>query len=246
MLSPTFSSLSQHNISFDRHRLGLTWLSISICLSIVTIFLPANPWRRLTSTLAYDVIRAFCGVLIQTSFPRQSHCSQDLPILGNHPLGTLKYNPADDPYYISNLNLPVDDFVASALKDAQFTNIVHIVLESMREDSFPYDEHGLLHQHIQNNMTLVQGGTPVNTRTVTPFIDSLAEHTLSWHTMWSTIPYTHKTMLGCTFQYGVINTSLVWHASTSGGLDPGVCFPRQKLSTLFPTSSSTYEFSYRY
>jgi len=67
----------------------------------------------------------------------------------------------------------------------------------MREDSYPYQEDGLLNQHIVNNMQLVKGGTPVNPETVTPFIISLAENTLSWHTTWATIPYTHKTMLGC-------------------------------------------------
>jgi hypothetical protein len=136
---------------------------------------------------------------IQKPFPEQNKVCQDpTESFQSH---NLNYNPAEDPYYISNLDLPVDEFIASALKNLRFTNIVHIVLESMREDSYPYDEQGLLHQYIQTNMTPVQNGTPVNTQTITPFIDSLAEHTLSWHTMWSTIPYTHKAMLGCTSPY---------------------------------------------
>jgi len=76
---------------------------------------------------------------------------------------------------------------------------MHIVLESMREDSFPYDEEGLLARHIKlNEEPPAEGGTPITTETITPFIASLADHTISWHTMWSTIPYTHKAMLGRT------------------------------------------------
>jgi hypothetical protein len=176
-------------------------IPIIVILLVVTFFLPPYPWRHLTATLPYDVAVAMSTVLMSRAFHgslnRESFSSNSTN-LGDHPLGQTTYNPADDPYYITNLDDPISEFFISALKDTKFTNVVQIVLESMREDSFPYDEEGLLHQHIVNNLTPVEGGTPVNTETITPFIASLANNTISWHTMWSTIPYTHKAMLGCT------------------------------------------------
>jgi hypothetical protein len=176
-------------------------LVILLFLLVVTALLPANPWRHLASTLSYDVLTATSEVLmiksVSHAFNTTCPSSGDSKF-SNHPLGSLKYNPKNDPYYVTNLNQPLDPFFANAFCEAKFTNIVHIVLESMREDSYPYQEDGLLHQHIINNMVPVEGGTPVNKQTVTPFIDSLSEHLISWHTMWATIPYTHKTMLGCT------------------------------------------------
>jgi hypothetical protein len=115
---------------------------------------------------------------------------------GSNPLGNHNYDPKHDPYYISNLDQPIDAFIASALEGTRFTNVFHIVLESMREDSFPYDESGLLHQHIQKNLEPAKDGVPLTTKNITPFIASLAEHTLSWHTVWASVPYTHKAMLG--------------------------------------------------
>src|SRR5271170_2890526 len=171
-------------------------MRILFVLVFITVFLPPNPWRHLSSTLLYEVVEALSKVAVAKAFYGNVVCSNE-SLLGSNPLGNLKYNPADDPYYISNLHEPIDEFIGSALEDSHFTNIVHIVLESMREDSYPYQEDGLLHQHIVHNMGLVNGGTPVNTQTITPFISSLADHTLSWHTTWATIPYTHKTMLGC-------------------------------------------------
>jgi hypothetical protein len=165
------------------------------------IFMPPSPWRGLTSTLACDVTTAVSSVFIHQAFHSgPTLCSGDTSStrIGTHPFGTLRYNPAYDPYYITNLDQPLDPFIGSALEGVKFTNIVHIVLESMREDSFPYDENGLLHQHILKNEKPVKGGTPITSENLTPFIISLAENTLSWHTMWSTIPYTHKAMLGCT------------------------------------------------
>jgi hypothetical protein len=166
-------------------------------LLLGTMFLPATPWMHLTATLPYDVVFALSEVMLASAQTRDStHCNKE-PVIGTNPLGALRYNPADDPYYISNLHKPVDDFIASALEGIKFTNIVHITLESMREDSYPFQEDGLLNQHIQKNMKPVKNGVPVTTETVTPFIASLAEHTISWHTLWSTIPYTHKAMLAC-------------------------------------------------
>ena len=168
---------------------------ILFVLVFITVLLPPNPWRHLSSTLLYEVVEALSKVAVAKAF-YGNVCSKE-SVFGSNPLGNLNYNPAHDPYYISNLHQPIDEFIASALEDSHFTNIVHIVLESMREDSYPYQEDGLLNQHIITNMQLVKGGTPINTQTITPFIASLADHTLSWHTTWATIPYTHKTMLGC-------------------------------------------------
>lgn len=180
--------------------LGIPFIPLVLFLLCITTLLPPTPWRHLTATLGYDVILALSTVMVSKSFYGRSGCSS-AAAGGSHPLGDLKYNPADDPYYISNLDQPIDDFILSAFEGTKFTNIVHITLESMRDDSFPYQEDGLLHQHIIHNMEPVEGGTPVNTQTVTPFIASLAEHTVSWQTMWSTVPYTHKAMLGCKYTW---------------------------------------------
>ena len=169
---------------------------LSIALLIGTIFLPAQPWRHLTSTIIYDVISAISTVIITQHFKEKTSSWSPMDA-GSNPLGNLNYNPADDPYYISNLDQPIDPFIASALKGAKFTNIFHIVLESMREDSFPYNENGFLHQHILKHHEPVEDGIPVTTENVTPFIASLAENTLSWHTLWTTVPFTHKAMIGC-------------------------------------------------
>ena len=181
--------------------LGVRFVPSLLFLMCLTGLLPPSPWRHLTSTLGYDVVRALFTVMLSKLF----YGCTSAAVGGNHPLGDLKYNPADDPYYVSNLDQPIDDFILSAFKDTKFTNIVHITLESMRDDSFPYQEDGLLHQHIIHNMEPVEGGTPVNTQTLTPFIASLAEHTVSWQTMWSTVPYTHKAMLGCNVRLEVFS-----------------------------------------
>jgi len=115
---------------------------------------------------------------------------------GSNPLGNFNYDLNDNPYFISNLDQPIDTFIASALEGTEFTNIFHIVLESMRENPFLYDEAGLLYQHIQRNLEPAKEGVPITTENITRFIASLAENTLSWHTVWVTVPYTQKAMLG--------------------------------------------------
>jgi len=158
--------------------------------------LPSYPWRRLTHTILYDFGAAMASIITA-----QDLKVADIPTtdhLGSNPLGNFRYDPAEDPYYISNLDEPVDEFIASALNGTHFTNIFHIVLESMREDSYPWDENGLLHQHIVENVEIAENGAPIRTDTITPFIASLAEHTISWHTTWASIPFTHKAMLGRT------------------------------------------------
>ena len=172
------------------------FIRVLIVLSILTILLPEQPWRHLTATLLFDVVKAISTVLVAPHLKTEINTSE-MPAVGSNPLGNLRYNPAEDPYYITNLNESIDEFFTTALSGTKFTNIMHIILESMREDSFPYDEQGLLAQHIkQNEQPPETGGTPISTETITPFISSLADHTISWHTMWSTIPYTHKAMLG--------------------------------------------------
>ena len=179
----------------SRRRVSTNLPVLLSVLSIGTIFLPARPWRHLTSTLIYDVVSSISTVIITQLLRDTTSISANTKGRTNS-FGNLNYDPADDPYYISNLDQPIDTFIASALEDAKFTNIVHIVLESMREDSFPYDENGLLHQHIQKNLEPAEDGVPVTTKNVTPFIASLAENTISWHTVWATVPYTHKAILG--------------------------------------------------
>lgn len=187
---------SRKGVGSLRQFLVTPCFSLFFILLLGTMFLPPTPWKHLTSTLPYDVVYALSEVMLASTQIRDNHCSKE-PVIGTNPLGTLRYNPADDPYYISNLQEPVDSFIASALEGIKFTNIVHITLESMREDSYPFQEDGLLNQHIRKNLKPVKNGVPVTTETVTPFIASLGEHTISWHTLWSTIPYTHKAMLAC-------------------------------------------------
>jgi len=167
---------------------SVTRITIALCLG--AIVLPQQPWRHLTSTLLWDISTSLIGV--------QGSPSAAIPRNVNGTTGSKSpgYTPSQDPYYISNLDQPLDPFIASALDGAEFKHIFHIVLESMRPDSFPYQEAGLLDQHIQKHFTPV---SPINTETITPFIASLADQTLQWDTMYASIPYTLKSKLGCTF-----------------------------------------------
>lgn len=206
-----FPQSSKHELPFIRR--VISFFPLFMYLVVCWSFMPRSPWRGLTSTLAYDVTTAVSSIFLHQIFHSgATFCSGEINStrIETHPLGILRYNPASDPYYITNFDQPLDPFIASALKDVKFTNIVHIVLESMREDSFPYDENGLLHQHILKNEKPVKGGTPVTADNLTPFIKSLAENTLSWHTMWSTIPYTHKAMLGCTSPSLFLHADIDW------------------------------------
>jgi hypothetical protein len=219
-----------------RRFLAIPFVPMLIYLVLSWGFMPESPWRSLTSTLAYDVTTAVSGVFLHEIFHGSGNntCDDQSHRVGSHPLGTLRYNPAEDPYYVSNLDKELDPFLAEVLGDVKFTNIVHIVLESMREDSFPYDENGLLHKHILENETPVKGGTPVTSENLTPFINSLAENTLQWHTMWATIPYTHKSMLGCnplrvfrlTVDWcGQLCVPVDWTLEKSTGTPYQHCFP---------------------
>jgi len=170
------------------------------------LFLSQNPWRIMRSTLLFDTLSIF-------NFRKAYVPSQSVPTAG---VSGARYNPSKDPYYISNLDEPVDPFIASALEGTEFKNIVHIMLESMRSDSFPWDENGLLHQHLQEFMEPPQ--IPLTVENITPFIESIAPHTLRWDTMWSTIPYTLKAMLGRTSPYSkeiYLTVRSLWNGSRS-------------------------------
>lgn len=173
---------------------------VLLCFLFITLLLPQYPWRHMTATLGYEVIVATFTVLIRSQLHHHEPTIRGgEQIMYGDPLGTRNYNPTEDPYYVSNLDQPVNEFIASALEGLEFTNIVHIVLESMREDSFPFRDDALLNQYIHSNLNLLE---PVSSETITPFMSTLAEHTLSWHTVWTTVPFTHKSMIGCRSLWG--------------------------------------------
>jgi hypothetical protein len=223
--SPTIS-VTPDNCELERPQgslraiLTLPRLGFPFLLLFVTLLLPAYPWRHMTATLGYDVTVAAFAFVKMRHFHRQeiTICSGD-PVIYGHPLGGRDYDPTEDPYYISNLDQPIHDFVLDALEGTDFTNIVHIVLESMREDSFPFQDEGLLNRYIHSSF---ENGLlePINTETITPFIASLAEHTLSWHTLWATVPFTHKSMLGCTSYLDLrADIRFLWHAPSTTRLE---------------------------
>ena len=159
------------------------------------LFLPREPWQHMTSTLVYDVVGTMSSVILNKTLRNlKGNCQSDT--LGRNPLGTLNYQPADDPYYITNLNSPIDPFIAKAIEGIQFTNIFHIILESLRADVYPFNETGPFMDHITQNFELVPDGPAITTSNITPFVESIAEHVISWERVWSTIPFTHKALIG--------------------------------------------------
>jgi len=164
-------------------------------LVVGSLFLP-QPWREMASTLLFDTVSSVSSVLIIKHLRNMAGDSVNGSDFGANPLGNLNYNPSNDPYYISNLDSPIHEFVAEALGESEFTNVVHIVLESMRADSYPFNEDGRLAKYIEASFPKPTGAKPITTSTVSPFITSLAEHTISWESMWAVVPFTHKAMLG--------------------------------------------------
>ena len=164
------------------------------------LFIPRDPWKHMSSTILYDVISAVSTTIVEQSLREMKGDCAETPVAmeGVHPLGASRYSPATDQYYISNLEQEVIPFIAEALADIKITNVVQIVLESMRADCYPFQEDGLLHQHIKSKLHLAEGGVPITTETVSPFIASLANQTILWNNTWSVCPLTHKAMLGCT------------------------------------------------
>jgi hypothetical protein len=181
-----------------RSRLFGPFVPLGFILIFGALFLPSQPWRHLTSTLLYDVISTISSVMLSKSLRDIKTCDTSSPI-GSSPLGNSYYNPANDPYYITNLDQDIDPFIAAALEGTKFTNVVHIVLESMRADCYPFREDGQLNQHIGQHLKHVENGPLINAQSISPFISSLAENTIVWDSVWSTIPFTHKSMLGCMF-----------------------------------------------
>lgn len=179
-----------------RQFLNTPFVPFTLFLLLGSVFLPQQPWKHMTATLLYDVVGTISATIIsKTVRDMRTECNS---VRGGSTLGNFNYNPVDDPYYISNLDSPVDPFIAEALKGTQFTNIVHIVLESMRADSYPWQETGDLARHILENFERPLGSPEITTEQVTPFIQSIAENVISWETVWATIPFTHKAMLGRT------------------------------------------------
>jgi len=166
-----------------------------LLLVIGNLFLP-QPWRQMASTLLFDTVISISSVLIIKHLRNLAGDSVKGSDFGDNPLGNLNYNPSNDPFYISNLDSPIHEFVAEALGGLEFTNVVHIVLESMRADSYPFKEDGHLATYIERSFDKPTGAKPITASNVSPFITSLAEQTISWETMWATVPFTHKAMLG--------------------------------------------------
>ena len=71
-------------------------------LVVFAILLP-NPWRNITATLGYDVGHALSVVAISKLFYFSTECAT-LHIGGGPFFDNLNYNPANNPYYVSNLD----------------------------------------------------------------------------------------------------------------------------------------------
>jgi hypothetical protein len=180
-----------------RKMIKTPFVPLVLCLIVGSLFLPSQPWRQMTSTLMVDVVWNVISVLISKTIRAQSSFTGPANF-GSNPLGNLNYNPRTDPYYISNLDSPIDEFIAQALDGVQFRNIVHVVLESVRADCFPFQEESAFVDYIKANFPPHDNGSAITTANVTPFIDSdsVAEHTISWETMWAVVPFSHKALLG--------------------------------------------------
>jgi hypothetical protein len=227
-------------------RAGGPYMSTAFLLVLGAMFLPHQPWRHLTSTLLYDVVGTISSVMLNQSIRDSADCSVpfNTTVLGAHPLGDSFYNPANDPYYISNLNLSVIPFIAEALKGTQFTHVVHIVLESMRADCYPFREDGLLNQHIRTKLVPTGNEAPITTETITPFISSLAENLISWDTVWATIPFTHKSMLGCTVPcLYKIDVRLLRTITVAGGFYSRTRWQGEDVSNLLSPGLRPHQFN---
>jgi hypothetical protein len=178
-----------------RRFLTIPFVPLTMFLLFGSFFIPQQPWHHMTSTLLYDVVGTVSSAIVTKSLRDiKGDCGSGS--VGSNPFGSLHYSPSQDPYYISNLDQPIDEFIASALEGTEFTNVVHIVLESMRADSFPFDEQGPLMDYITKHFKFPRNGTAATTSNITPFIESIAENTIAWETVWATIPFTHKAMIG--------------------------------------------------
>lgn len=223
---------------------------IAFTLTVGAIFLPRQPWKHMTSTLLYDIVSGISSVLVDKSM-RNFHGNQcgegtNPTDAQQSPFGTLSYNPATDPYYITNLNQEIDPFIAEALDGAKFTNVVQIILESVRGDSYPFQEDGLLHRFIKKNIQPAVNATPITTENITPFIQSLAENTIVWDDVWSMCVLTHKAMMGCTSLSSIFLTfSSLWSNSVTTRFRRRSRRQRTILSNLPGTNIPAYQLRYR-
>jgi hypothetical protein len=175
------------------------FVPLTIFLFIGSLFIPDEPWKRMRPTLLFDIVASISSVVVTKSIANMRGSGSE-SLVGSNPLGNMNYSPDNDPYYISNLDSPIDDFIASALEGLEFTNIVHIVLESTRADSYPFKEDGQLMTYIKEKFEPAPDGKPITASNISPFIMSLSDHTISWETMWTSVPFTHKAMLGRTYK----------------------------------------------
>jgi hypothetical protein len=180
---------------------------LAIFLLCGSLLITQQPWKRLKSSLLYDVVSTITAAAVTRSLKDTKNCSTTF---GANPLGTLNYSPAKDPYYISNLDSPIHEFINDALKGTKFTNIVHIVLESMRADCFPFQEDSQLTTFIKSNFDFPEGGAAITTANVSPFIASLSQNTILWDRVFATVPFTHKAMIGRNSYSFVTHDRLLW------------------------------------
>src|SRR5271170_4402482 len=190
-----------------RKFMNTPFVPIAVCLTAGGLCLPAHPWRQMASTLLVDVVGGVTSALVSKTIRGMSP-PIDPAHLGRNSLGNLNYNPWEDPYYVSNLDSPMHEFIAEALDGVQFKNIVHIVMESVRADCFPFQEDSAFVKYIKDNFPPYKNGAAITTANVTPFIASLAEHTISWETMWTIVPFTHKAIIGRIYPYFIVLTGL--------------------------------------
>ena len=237
----TLPTTMEHKQGPSRKLIKQPLVRVLLVLIIGGLFLPAHPWRRMASTLLFDVFATILSVVL-TKHIRNIKAQSTNSNFGSNPLGNLNYNPANDPYYISNLDQPIDDVIAQAIEGLEFTNVVHIVLESMRADSYPFKENSLLANHADQNFEKPSYSVPITTSNISPFIASLAEHTISWETMWATIPFTHKAMLGRIYSLPqIINARLLRPTCPTNRLERRIRVPSKIIPTLSPTSASRYQ-----
>jgi hypothetical protein len=185
-----------HTLPF--HRLPIV---LALFLSFGALVLPQEPWKHMTSTVLFDVTLGLSSAIMMGN-----HCGEESSAgltQETHFGSGRAYNPADDPYYVTNLDLAIEPYIAKALEDVKFTHVVELVLESVRGDCYPFKENGLFHQFIKENIKPAVNATPITTKTVTPFIDSLSKQSLLWDQVWSLCPLTNKAMMGCTAPLGL-------------------------------------------
>jgi hypothetical protein len=103
-------------LEMDRKPPRLPVTQFATVLLLASFCLPANPWRHMTSTVLYDAATSLAGN------PSQMPIINSKIENGTNPIGILNYNPSNDPYYVSNLDWPLDPFIESALEGTYNTS----------------------------------------------------------------------------------------------------------------------------